>query len=58
MVKWASKAASDWWYIVQKEKVLEDAVRKMAWDRQKMIDKSTSEVLGPKVDYSCYKDKF
>ena len=53
MVKWASKAASYWWYIVQKEKVLEDAVRKMAWDRQKMIDKSTSEVLGPKVDYSC-----
>ena len=28
------------------------------WDRQKMIDKSTGEVLGPKVDYSCYNEKF
>ena len=38
-------------------------MKKLAWhnmavDGKMMMDKGTGEVLGPKVDYTCYKEKF
>lgn len=49
--------------IVYKEKLLEDIVRKMAWDIMAvdgkiMIDKRRDEVLAPEACYTCYKNKF
>ena len=46
-----------------KEKLLEDIVRKMAWDIMAvdgkiMIDKRRDEVLAPEACYTCYKNKF
>ena len=38
-------------------------MKKLAWyniavDGKMMMDKGTGEVFGPKVDYTCYKEKF
>ena len=49
------------------QRLMEDTVRKLAWEKlQKnivmdgdmMIDKRTSEMLDPEVDFTYWKDKF
>ena len=46
-----------------REKLLEDTIRKLAWenvvvDGKMMIDKSTGDVLAPEGDYTFYKEKY
>ena len=49
------------------QRLMEDTVRKLAWeelqknivmDGDMMIDKRTSEMLDPEVDFTYWKDKF
>ena len=43
------------------KKLMKDTERKIAWkkivaDNDMLIDKKIDKVLGPEVDYTCYKD--
>ena len=49
--------------VVYRKKLLEITASMLTWDNivvddEMMIDKRTGEVLGPGVDYTCYKEKF
>ena len=48
--------------IVYRKKLSQDTVRKLTWENiavngEMMINKITHDVLGPKFDYNCYKEK-
>ena len=40
------------------KKLIDDAVRKLVIDGDKIINRRTSEVVGLEIDCTCQKDKF